>query len=451
MTDYELYDFRYPFSSLLDFFGGIYFLKIEALHLTFGYFFLVFLIYKVLSNNKLDWSYKISILYFSGTIFNNYAFTLGITIAEMFGILAVIIFIRQKINLNIISTYMIIFATFSLLHYLALLVFNETILFNYEFKHIALILKIFVLAINISILFRFILSKKDIEIFVRYIMFAINIAGLAYFIQIIVFLFGFIPYGSFSPAGWAESIIPSFGSVSIERGHFGKFLVPLFPLVLYAYKAFNYKKSLILFLLTSFLNLSASSYVFIILYLFFSIVFLRDEIGTKRILMLLAIVTSVLLFYSSQIVILFNKVYEAGILQNEGGDRSFSVLWDMLAIYPYGFGYGGSSYRYLPGVYGIEFNNPIASYFGQLSFFGLFILLIFFYLLYKGYKISNYLKVNYGLERKILLISIIMLCIIFAVDILWFVPTIWLPIVIFFIFANLEKRRMLIDTHKLQH
>ena len=80
-----IYDFRYPFDSALEFFAGFYFLKLEALHLTIGYLLLSYMIVRVFSNRHLPLSYKFAIIYFAGTIFNNPAYQIGVTISEIFG------------------------------------------------------------------------------------------------------------------------------------------------------------------------------------------------------------------------------------------------------------------------------------------------------------------------------------------------------------------------------
>ena len=127
--------------------------------------------------------------------------------------------------------------------------FDADVAMNFEIYRLAVLLKLFVLAFNIIILFNYINSDYDLKKFINYFIPTINIVGICYLVQIAVFFTGTLPYGSFSPAGWVEFIVPSFGATSMERGHLGKFFVPLFPLFLYAYKVLSYKKSFALYLI----------------------------------------------------------------------------------------------------------------------------------------------------------------------------------------------------------
>ena len=442
----KIYDFRYPFSSMYEFFSGLYFLRLEALHLTVGYIFFIYYIFRLLYSSKFNFTLKLSIIYFSGTVFNNYAFNfIGISIAEFFGILACIFFLKNKrFYLNPISNYMFLFAFIALIHLLILSIFNDNILNTLGIRRIAVILKICVLAVNIMILFFYLKQASDIEKAIKSILFLFNVVALCYFIQIIVFIFGTVPYGSFSPAGWSESIIPSFGSVSIERGHLGKFFVPLFPLYLFSYIRYNTKKSFLSFFLLAFLNISASAYAFISIYLLLTVLFLRKWVINIIIPGVLFMVVFIL-FFNENMFILFQKVYDAVITQNTSGaigGRSFSMLLPILENHNFfGYGYGGSSYRNLHGIDGFDLNNSIVSFFSQLSFVGIIIIMTFLYMLYKIRLILLTLGNEFYFEKKLLIISLVMLIFIFSADILYFVPTIWLPVVLLLIIINPQAIR----------
>ena len=141
------WDNLYPFTSAFEFFNGSYFLHLEALHLTVGYVLLSFMIAKVFSDTHLPLPYKFAIIYFSGTIFNNYAYKFGVTISEIFGVFAVLTFAQQRfIKLNSISNYMILFAIISALHLSFLLMFDHNVLKNFDLFRIAVLLKLIVLA-----------------------------------------------------------------------------------------------------------------------------------------------------------------------------------------------------------------------------------------------------------------------------------------------------------------
>jgi len=440
-----IYNFRYPFNSLGDFFSGLYFLNMEALHLTVGLVFYLFFIIKISINKHFPIALRLTTIYFAGTIFNNYAYTFfRITIAEFFGILSVIYFIKnRKFHSNPISNYMFFFFFVALVHLLILSIFNEAIMETLGLMRLAVILKIFVLSMNILILFQYLKDEDLLKKFVLESIFLFNIVAICYIIQILVFISGTLPYGSFSPAGWSESIIPSFGSTSIERGHLGKFFVPLYPLYLFAYMKYSTKKSLILFLLIAFLNFSASSYMFLLMYLFLTFLLFRKEL--KKIIFLAILFISFILFYfHEQIFTLFLKVYKLAILQDSEGGRSFSLLLPILENYNFlGYGYGGSTFRNLHGIAGLDLNNSIVAFFGQLSFIGIILLQSFMYMILKIKLNISGISNKFKSEKKLLFISLFTLLLIFSADILYFVPTVWLPIVIIYIYLLIKKRSIL--------
>ena len=439
MNNSLIYDFRYPFSSGIDFFTGLYFLNLEALHLTIGYLLLVYLIIKVFIDKNLELTLKFSVIYFAATIFNNPAYSFGVTIAEIFGIMAAVIHIKSlKISNNKITMFMILFFVVSLIHLLLIAVFSNLILESISIMRIAVIAKIIVLSLNISILFHYIKSMVKIEIFIKYMIYFVNVVAISYLIQILVFVSGILPYGSFSPAGWSESIIPSFGATSIERGHLGKFFVPLFPLYLYAFNTFGYRKSFILFLLISFLNFSASAYAFLFSYLILTMILFGVEL--KKIIFLFSI--SVVLFYfSEQITTLIMKIYQLAIEQDNSGGRSFSLIFDVWNNFPFGYGYGGSTFRNLHGIEGLDLNNAIVVFFGQLSILAPFMIIALLYTfcsLYKNYAMQTTDK----FLKKLLLMSMIVMLVIFAADSLWFTTTIWIPLIVFIIIIHVQKRNL---------
>ena len=106
-----------------------------------------------------------------------------------------------------------------------------------------------------------------------------------------------------------------------------------------------------------------------------------------------------------------------------------------------GYGYGGSTYRNLHGITGLDLNNAVVIFFGQLSIIGIPLMFLFIYAMYKTLRLGKYL--NFNFERKLLLLSVIVMSLIFIADVLWFVPVIWLPIVLLAILARNEKRRLL--------
>ena len=167
------------------------FLNLEALHLMVGYFLLSFMIVRVFSNSNIPLPYKFAIIYFSGTIFNNPAYKIVITISELFGIFAVIIFInRRYIKLNSISNYIILFGVISALHLSILVMFDEHVANDFDLYRAAVLLKLFVLAFNIIILFNYINSDYDLKVFINYSIIIFNIVVISYLVQVVVFVMG---------------------------------------------------------------------------------------------------------------------------------------------------------------------------------------------------------------------------------------------------------------------
>lgn len=338
---------------------------------------------------------------------------------------------------------MFFFTFLALVHLLILSIFNEQVIESLEFKRFAVVLKVFVLGTNVMILFTYLKDENILKEFILKNMFLFNVVAICYIIQVLVFISGTLPYGSFSPAGRSECIVPSFGSTSIERGHLGKFFVPLFPLYLFAYIKYSSKKSFILFLLIAFLNFSASSYMFLLMYLFLTFLLFGKEFK-KIVFMGIFFISLIVFYFNEQIFTLFQKVYKMAILQDDSGGRSFSLLLPILENYNFfGYGYGGSSYRNLHGIDGLDLNNSIVVFFGQLSFIGIIVVLSFIYMILKMKSNIDSLSNTFSSEKKLLFISLFTVLLIFSADTLYFVSIVWLPIVIVYIYLITQKRNII--------
>lgn len=423
------YDYRYEFSSLLEFISQKEFLKLEAFHLTIAFFSLLFISTRIIKFQK-NLILSLSTIYFGASIYNNFAYTMyGVSIAEYIGITSAVIFlVKDKFKKNPVSSYLLVFVTLSILHFCFITIMYGLIEGDDILKRFILIAKIAVLAINSSIIIKHLDSGLKIENFFYFIIILTNITLFAYIIQMLVFFSGTLPYGSFSPAGYAESIIPSFASVSIERGHYGKFLAPLFPIYLYGFIKYGYKKSFLLFLTISLLNISASAYVFMSFYIILSIAILHKKLKISHYLLILGLITLSALIFNEQITKLIEKVYILAIQQDDEGGRGFHYLWQILEKFPLGYGYAGSTLRDLHGIENLQLNNAIVAFWGQLSYLGIIIISFLFYTYYKLYHAPP----SGTLEKKILLIALVVSIIIFMSDLLWFIAPLWLSIIMIY-------------------
>lgn len=439
MNNDLLYDKRYPFNSLSDFLSGGYLFDPLALHLTLGLFCSFFLIFKILQKKTYSLAFRCSLIFFVLYIFNNYAYQLLFYISEWFGVFAVIFSLfKRKMKLNYISIFLIVFSAIALIHLSIISIIYPELESEFNFGRIAVVLKVLILALNLAIIYSEIKLKEDIDYIFNHFYTVVVIVAFCYFVQIFVFVFYALPYGSFSPAGWTASILPSFASVSIERGHLGKFLVPLFPIILYGLLIHKKYFVSVLFLTISLINVSASSYVFFAWYMSLTIMFFWREIGVKKLTLLALIMIGAAIAMQNLLLGMINKVFDFAIVQDAEGGRSFSLIEPILNNYPLGYGYGGSTYRNLHGIPGLDLNNSIVVYFGQLSIIGAFLLMLGFILIMLfmvNNKIFKPTKTN-SFYSRLSLICILGMIFVFCSDVLWFIPAIWLE---FMLFCMLSK------------
>ena len=431
-----LQEFRYPFISLIEFFAGGYWLSIEGLHLTLGWIGLLLMSVRIFSRND-SLFVKLSTIYFAAFIFNNYAYSWSnIRVSEFCGIFAagfslksIRKFYRQP---SLIGYAVLTFAFISLIHTIIIAIIypdlNQDI--GQFFIRVTLFGKIFVLglvALSFDQEFNNVNSINQlIQDIVSFGLLAIGI----YIVQIVVLLVGYVPFGTFLDAGFTG--FPSFGSVSIERGHFAKLFVPLFPF--YAICLIEHKKILIfsLYLLINLINFSVSGQIFLICYLFLFAFYYVNYLLKWYNYFLVIFFSSFLYiaitnFFSLQVLGVFEKINKLGFQGDEEGGRGFGVLEQYLNTYPLGISYSGSTLRTATEL--PEINLGIYAFISQFSVLSIPLIIGFIFL--------NYLiiiKGNLQIKRNTknaLLIGILVSGVIYFIDILWFTPTIWLPLIIY--------------------
>ncbi len=263
-----MFDFdesRYPFSSAIEFFGQGYWRQAASFHLLFAYVAVAVMIFLLWRQNRTA-GQKLVALYFALTPFNNFAFQIGgAGLGDMFGVLAALYFLRRRgFTFRLMGSHPVVkflfltFMAFSL-HALVVGLIYPSLDDGVLITRIALLGKIFVLALSILLFAAEYRSNESIDWFIRQILNFALLGIFVYFLQVFLFFWGITPYGLFLGAGFVP--IPTFGSVSIERGHFGKFLTPLFPLFLLSVQRHKRYLAFAAFVAVTLVNISASSLV----------------------------------------------------------------------------------------------------------------------------------------------------------------------------------------------
>ena len=434
MTAFE--ELRYPFQSLVEFIGGGYWLKLQALHLTLGWLFLIVFSFRVLLRRPGSPVYKLVALYFALAIFNNYAYVVGgIRINEALGtgaaILVLLALLRgAKVPRSPVVGYLLFFLLVSGVHSL-LVVFVYPELNQGALTAVirfALWSKAGVLALAIVGFLMTVDEKEKVDNFVAMVVTAGSAACVLYLVQMATYYSGTLPYGTFWDAGFTG--VPSFGAVSIERGHFGKLLTPLFPFFLLHFIETRKIGPLLLFGLVSLLNFSASSLVYLAGYLALTVFFYSRRILFGRLhrgalaTVLLGILLSVV--FLPQYMGVFDKVIHYGLEGGKGGGRGWDILGDYLYSYPLGISYGGSTLRTVDGL--PEINMGISAFVSQLSFLAvpLVIALVATAVLV---LLRAQMRTN-PVIRGALILGVLMAFFVWFVDVLWFVPMLWAPLML---------------------
>lgn len=428
-------ELRYPFLSLVEFFAGGYWMQAQGLHLMFGWVGLLLLSFIVFSR-KSSLFVKFTTIYFAAFIFNNYAYSIGnVRFSEFFGIIAAFISFKliKKVNLRqSIVGYALLFTAFiALIHVFFIKIIypgldNEIEQFLIRITLVARIVVLGLVAINFEKEFD---TSSKINQLIKDVVFFGLLGILIYFIQIVVLLTGTLPFGTFLDAGFTG--FPSFGSVSIERGHFAKLFVPLFPF--YAILLITEKRLLIflLYLFVNLINFSASGQFFLMCYLILFAFYFKKSLFKWYSYFAFLIFSSLLSVaiintLSTQILGIVDKITRLGLQGDNEGGRGLDVLMRYIETYPLGISYGGSTLRIANNL--PEINLGIYAFISQFSLLSIPLIISFVLLNFIIIKRSNKL-----LDKKIrdsLVIGILVSGIIYFIDILWFTPTIWLPLMI---------------------
>ena len=434
MNDFE--ELRYPFDTLLQFVGGGYWAERAGLHLTLALIVFAVLTLQVMSGRGPIVQRFITV-FIAGTVYNNPAFAVpgGLHFNEIAGVVAAlwlaVLFLgglrmdvrRVGIPLAVGGLVMLAHAAFVSVVDVAVTPDTSTALMRG-----VLIARIFVLAIvvlGIEALFK---TRDDFERLVA-AMVRFGVAAIAiYFIQTAVFVSGTRPYGTYWDAGFTG--IPSFGSVSIERGHFGKFLIMLFPFFAWAGMKQRRWVPMALFVLVTLVNFSASSMSFLAGYVVITALVLhRYVLRPSAVKWLVPAAATVLVFasrFGEQYSGLIEKIINVGVRGDAEGGRGFSVLEAYLSTHPFGLGFSGSTLRNVGTL--PQINMGAWAMASQLSVLVIPIFLGFLWLNYRVIRQSRFIADR--LVAGLLISGMVMAVFIDLVDVLWFVPTIWAPMII---------------------
>jgi len=431
----DVQEIRYPFESFIDFVSGGYWTQIDALHLALGWFGLIVISLLVLFR-KSSLYIKFSTIYFAGFIFNNPAYNIaGVRFSEFFGIFAVLTllcspFLRKSlIGYSLLLTVSILFIHIFII-YLLYPEINAKI--SDIILRIMIVGKVLILAIIVIGFDREFNTEDKINQLIKDIVYFALVGVGAYLTQLLLLLTGNSTFGTFADAGFTG--FPSFGSVSIERGHFAKLFVPLFPffaILLIKEKNWLASLALILYFLISLINFSASGQFFLFCYIFLVFCFYKKSLFKLKYFLLSVFLFSFLFlvinnFLSKQFIGIIEKVTYMGLMGDGEGGRGFDVFIQYNESYPLGTSYGGSQLRTVGSL--PEINMGIYAFIAQLSILVVPLIIGFIYL--------NYIvivKSRHNIDkntRTILVIGMLTSGIIYCVDILWFTPTIWLPLII---------------------
>ena len=434
MTDLqELEEFRYPFESTLEFFGS-YWHNFEAFHLCFAWIALLAVAIQLLCRRR-SLGLKLLALYFGLTLFNNPAFQLvpGATLGDLFGVLCVPYYAFDitlnrgfKVRYSAVGLSILCAGLLMGLHALVVHTFYPVL--NEDgagLTRCLIFLKVFVFGICC---FLFEEYADDWGWLIRQVMNFALIGIACYLIQATMLLTGHIPYGTFLDAGYVG--MPAFGSVSIERGHFGKFLTPLFPLFLLTFLKHRRRLAFFSFTLVTLVNVSASSLSYFAFYVAHTIIQFKGKLRKPRYAALAfgaaGVLCALTVYTRSVWVGLVGKINNQAV--EGGGGRSISLLITYLRNFPLGLSYGGSSLRTAPGL--DEMNSGLYSFISQESVMAIPLIGAFFWLVYTA--ICRCREIPDLYTRRVLKTGIIIMPFIFFSDLLWFTPTIWLPMLLVF-------------------
>jgi hypothetical protein len=429
---FEVEETRYPFDNFFEFIAGGYWGQIEALHLTLGWGFILVFVFR-LSNLPIPFKFRLAIPYFALAVFTNPAYDFfGLKLNEVFGVLAVLFGVASKLPIPNVKrpiplALLILFVMGSIHSLLVSLIYPELLVgAGVVLTKIAVTFKIFVLTINLLIVGHFLRNGTGLKFVFNAIISAGVFGALMYLMQaFVLFGLGVFPYGTFSAAG--STGFPSFGSVSVERGHFGKFMAPLFPFFLFALISWRWRFRFALYVLVMLINVSASSLAFFSSYVLISLVLFRSQIlNLKSGLLIFCVFTAIsglAIQFDNLVSGVVDKIYNVAFLGDEsgGGGRSLGVFYEYISSYPLGIGYSGSTLRTAPGL--SEINAGYLAFITQYSALSVVICLGYISLILLTLRV---VRRNGKMLVRSMAAGVLVSPLIFAADVLWFIPTIWL-------------------------
>lgn len=429
MNSFE--ELRYPWSNALEFLSGSYWAELAAIHLTLGWIFIGWLLLRVNINSKLPAEFRLSVLYFSLTVFTNPAFNmLGLNVNEIFGLLALFVFflkghIPNGRNVSQVVASLFLVFLISFLHVLLGVFIYPDLLpdANSVITKLAINCKIAVLAVNLLIVGISLRRGVGLNALMQLCLMSATFGLWMYLVQILVALFGTLPYGTYLDAGFAG--VPSFGSVSIERGHFGKFMASYFPFFLFALIVWRSYFLFYLYCVVSIVNISASSQVFFVFSLVLAAGIFRRDISYRHFAFIVAgLIASFVLIVLNWAVFegVVEKIIRIAVKGDEtdGGGRSVGTLLAYLQAYPLGIGFSGSTLRTAPGL--AEINSGFFAFISQYSFLSPFVVLGYMFLMFRTARRG----LKGGSLERCFVVGVLLSPLIFFVEILWFMPMIWL-------------------------
>jgi hypothetical protein len=442
----EFDELRYPFGTLFEFVSGGYFAERAGLHLTIALIVFAILTMQVMLGRGSVLQRLITV-FFAGTVYNNPAFAVpgGLHFNEIAGVVAafwivVLLLGGLKINLRGVGVPLVVGGLLMLAHAAFVSVLDISVVpdTSTAIVRVVLLARIFVLAIIALGMEALYTTTEDFEALMN-AMVRFGVAAIAiYFLQTGVFLSGTRPYGTYWDAGFTG--IPSFGSVSIERGHFGKFLIMLFPF--FAWAAMKQRRwvAMGLFVLVTLVNFSASSMSFLAGYVVITVLVLhRYVIRPAAVKWLLPLGLTVVVLasrFGEQYGGLIQKILQLGLKGDAEGGRSLSVLEAYLTAHPFGLGYSGSTLRNVGTLPMI--NMGAYAMVSQLSLLFIPIFVGFLWLTYRVVRDSA--AINDRVLAGLMVAGMLMAIFMDLVDVLWFVPTIWAPMLVCNGMAHITRR-----------
>jgi hypothetical protein len=439
MGDLELEELRYPWDNVMEFVQGGYAFEAGSLHLVMGWVFVLGLTFYILTRRRFPLVFRLSAMYFVFTVFTNPAYEIsGLKVNEIWGMaavfwLAVTYRPSKKERPSVLVIGLLMVFVISLVHSLtSFLVYPELISEpGAMFTKFALTAKIVVLAANLFIVGRYLEKDGESVFFLAKTAVVAGTAGLVlYLVQGGLLAAGTVPYGTYLDAGFVG--LPSFGSVSVERGHFGKFMASYYPFFLAALLLWKWRVAFGLLCVVTLINFSASSQAFFVVFMLMCAWKFRDRLFRHAPWLLVAGVGIAVLgvSYADAFAAIFDKIYELGIRGDEDGGRGWMTFVQYIGAYPWGMGYSGSTLRIAPNL--PEINSAYYAFFTQYSLLGFPILVAYLALFVR--LVSKRSVTPFAIAMAI---GVQMSLVIFITDILWFVPMIWLP---FEILLQAERR-----------